>query len=219
MSASSALLALPYELRQRILRFALKQRGSVELQRPLWAGHEEFVQPLFMTNKQIRIEALEAFYKVNAFTWGINTCDQIRSNPAQYPLSDNRFGDASILPAIPWHYPYIHQHLRHIYLSIYLPSLGMEAAQCAGYTAILSEMVAALDKGKRLRNMSISFVTVRSYTWASLSMSSMLGMLKILTEMEIPGRISINTRNLIGDAKEGVLALDLESNMAAKRVS
>ena len=60
-----SLLGLPYELRQRVLHYALKQRGTIELQHPVWAGLDIFCQPLFQVCHVLRNEALDAFYEVS----------------------------------------------------------------------------------------------------------------------------------------------------------
>ena len=59
------LLNLPFELRHRILLYALKQKGTIEIQYPVWAGLQVFDQPLFQTCRSLRSEAVKAFYEVS----------------------------------------------------------------------------------------------------------------------------------------------------------
>lgn len=60
-----SLLGLPYELREQILKYALKSRGAVELQYPAWSGLSVFNNPLFQISRSLRQESIAAFYEVS----------------------------------------------------------------------------------------------------------------------------------------------------------
>jgi hypothetical protein len=73
------LLGLPFELRERILSLCLRQRGTIEIQYPVWADKVVFTQPISQVGKSLRGEAIQTFYRVNVFVWVIDT-DEVRSN-------------------------------------------------------------------------------------------------------------------------------------------
>jgi len=72
------LLALPYELRERILLPCLRQKGTIEIQYPVWADKAVFTQPLTQVCRQLREECIRLFYRANVFVWVIDmdeVCD------------------------------------------------------------------------------------------------------------------------------------------------
>lgn len=65
----ASLLGLPAELREQIIGQVVYNRGTMELQYPIWADKSVFVPPIFQVCKPLREDAIQAFYRVNVFTW------------------------------------------------------------------------------------------------------------------------------------------------------
>ncbi|KAK3109491.1 hypothetical protein LTR53_017207 [Teratosphaeriaceae sp. CCFEE 6253] len=168
--ASFRLLDLPFELRHRILSCALESpHNALELQSPLWGGAEAYAPPLFRVSRGIRAEALRAFYETNTFLWLVDLSVSHRSDPASYPgllpgsetgACDPDKGGAGVLPALPWLYPHLLRHLRHVNVTIYLPQNGptdpdAAALRKTAFHAALERLVLALDYGRRLRELRV----------------------------------------------------------------
>jgi hypothetical protein len=212
--ASSCLLSLPYELRQQILRFCLLESGTIELQRPLWVGHETFTQPLFRTSKQLREEALEAFYKANTFVWVVDVGKKPdRTDPATYPLAHAGGSSRTAMSALPWYYPKLLQHLRHLRLNVYLPPSDSEDAWFYPLKEALARLVIATDQGRRLNTLQVLFIS-RFYRVNTLS-TTQLDVLGTLAEMKVPGRVELVTRYDLEGVKASIDSLQLEKKMRA----
>ena len=209
----SSLLSLPFELRQHIFGFALKEVGTIELTHPLWTVPQAFSQPLFLTSKKVRDEGLEAFYKANVFLWIIDD-EEWRSNPADYAHahSHNR-GSSRITPALPWDYPYLLQHLRHLHINICLPREGNEKAWRSHLQSSLSRLVEALDGGRRVRSVAILFTSRRINKLLHPLSSQHLKVLNTLSQMEVRGTVEIRTRYGLQPVKAGIESLGLEKAM------
>lgn len=65
----ASLLSLPMELREQIIAPVVYERGTIEIQYPIWADKSVFVPPIAQVCKALREEAIQAFYRVNVFTW------------------------------------------------------------------------------------------------------------------------------------------------------
>lgn len=65
----ASLLSLPAELREQIIAPIVYSRGTIEIQYPIWADKSVFVPPITQVCKSLREEAIQAFYRVNVFTW------------------------------------------------------------------------------------------------------------------------------------------------------
>lgn len=210
--SQSRLLGLPYELRQRIFRLALKQRGTVELQHPLWAEKQVFAQPLFQLCKALRNEALEAFYKANSFLWIVEVDNHVRSNPAHYNHDSSAVKPPVLVPALPWQYPQLLGHLRQLHLNIYLPSDQDADAWSIGFAKLLSELIQALDYGRRLRSLQVLLTTKRYHTKMPLS-SSQRNVLDSLSQMKVRGKVQVRMRYDFGEVKASIESLNLEKRM------
>lgn len=156
------LARLPYELRQRILKHALKHPGTIGLQTPIWDDGSTFQQPLFAVSRSIRDEALEAFYKINTFLWHVHRPTPGNgargdSDPVKYPLP----ADINLLltPSLPWHYPTLMKDLRYLVINVFLPSDTDPATWSKSFAQQLRSLVAALDAGKRLNTLRLTFIT------------------------------------------------------------
>jgi hypothetical protein len=211
--STSSLLSLPFELRQHIFGFALKEVGTIELTHPLWAVPQAFSQPLFLTSKEVRDEALEAFYKTNAFLWIIDD-EEWRSNPADYARAHSHDRDSSMItPALPWDYPHLLQHLRHLHVNICLPKEENEKAWHNHLQSSLSSLVEALDGGRRLRSVAILFTSRRINTLLHPLSSQHLHVLNTLSQMEVPGMVKMRTRYDFQQVKASIESLGLEKAM------
>jgi len=229
-SSSSCLLDLPYELRQRILTLALKQKGTIELQHPVWAGKDVFAQPLFQVCRLLRDEALQAFYETNCFLWIIDSSVTHRSDPAVYAsiTGDARQPEdgsvpssktSPLTPTLPWQYPHLKKHLRHLNLNIYLPSnlvADLAAAQ-AWFTEFpqqLERMIKALDCGCRLAELHTLLTAKRFNTRIALA-GEQLKALNVLTQMKVRGSVKVQTRYDFKEVKASIASLELERRMKA----
>lgn len=220
MALSSSLLSLPYELRQNIFSFAVKDIGTIELQKPTWSYLQpQFEEGIFITSRQLRDEALEAFYKCNTFLWIIDFSQPTKnprsemSDPSTYP---ERHETAAVTPAMPWYYSRLMQHLRDVELNIYLPPTQDEATWFSGFQNALANLVEALDCGSRLWNFSISFSS-RAFDASSQVLSRrQCEVLDVLSRMEVPGKVSVRTvRRDIRGIRASVEALQLGKRMKA----
>lgn len=214
----SRLLRLPYELRQRILRHALKHRGTIELQKPIWSAEGFFTQPVFFVCRSLRDEALEAFYKTNTFLWIIEIDHETRSDPAQYPLHPVQEQPRSLTPFWPWYYPHLLKHLRHLQLNIYLPSDLNKRAWSVTLPELLSELVNALDHGSRLLDLNILFTAKRYNARIPLSQEQM-NVLDVLSGMKVRGRVQIKTRYDFREVRRTIEILQLENRMTVGKNS
>lgn len=169
--SSTCFFSLPYELRQHILRLCVRQTRTIELQQPLWAGPGAFSQALFSTCRQLRDEALEAFYKTNAFVWIIEVDGRMtRTDPARYPLPRLRGRSTAICTSVlPWEYPMLLAHLRHVYLNICLSDPEKEVLWITKLQEDLTRLVFALDHSIRLRTIKLSFTSHNRNARAGLS--------------------------------------------------
>lgn len=211
---SSNLLELPYELRQQILSTCLTQNGTIELQHPLWAGPDAFAEPLFYTSRQLRDEALEAFYKSNAFVWVIDVDRTRMTDPSTYPLLPADGTSGSITPALPWHYPKLLQHLRHLRLNIYLPQIEDDYGWLDALRQSLTRMVAAIDHGRRLKTLTVLLSSKHHSARVPLS-TEQIDVLKILARMEVPGRVKVATKYDFREVRASIENLQLDKAMRA----
>ncbi|KAK0315562.1 hypothetical protein LTR01_000862 [Friedmanniomyces endolithicus] len=208
-------LDLPYELRQNVLCLALKQVGVLELQHPIWAGEDVYRPALFSVCRLLRREALQAFYEVNLFLWTIDMSAHHRSDPADYPSlrpnegKDQRSGnlgtdDLAVLPAVPWMYPYLWLHLRHLNVDIYLPPKPT-AEWYVEFPRAFQRLVEALDCGRRLDKLQMFFHAcyARPIEHPSLA-GEQLRALKVLTGFEVRGRVGVSTLSLSREAQKAL---------------
>ena len=222
-SSSSQLLALPYELRHRILCVALKDNNTIELQYPLWGGEEAFAPPLFQVCRSLRTESLKAFYESNIFLWIIDLSIQHRSDPADYPAlqaSEPEDGsDDRLLPALPWEYPALKRDLRHLNVTIYLPPnlvADTESAELwfTKFPDALRRMSVALDYGRRLEELHVLFTAKRFNTRIPLE-GEQIKAIEILEAFQVRGRVRVQMRWDFKEAAKSIKALDLERRMRA----
>ena len=171
-----------------------------------------FCQPLFLTSRQVRDEALEAFYKTNTFLWIIEH-EEGRSNPAHDVRTNSGRDEAMITPAFPWDYPHLPQHLRHLHVNIYLPKEENERAWRQHLQSSLSSMIEALDSGRRLQSMVILFTCRRINTLLRSLSTEHLQVLNTLSQMEVPGTVRVRTRYDIRQIKMSIDSLGLEKAM------
>ncbi|RMX81245.1 hypothetical protein D0868_16016 [Hortaea werneckii] len=214
-SVTSHLLNLPRELRHRILLFTLEQPGNIELQQPMWASKGHYAQPVFQVSRLLRCEALQAFYEGNSFLWILDLLAVERSDPSSIL-------PPSLIPVLPWEYPFLRTHLRRLHVNIYLPSnlTGDFNASQAWLTAMpiqLKRLVEVLDHGRRLQELTVLVTanTKRFNTRISLE-SEQLKALEVLSEMEIRGNVSIRTRHDFRAARVSIDSLGLEKKMKAR---
>lgn len=213
---SASFLDVPYELRQRILSFALKQKGTIELQHPVWGGQAIFAQPLFQVCRFLRDEALQAFYETNCFLWIVDSGQQRarRSDPADYPsmtqdpcydvVRVHQAMKAPLTPALPWKYPHLKKHLRHLNLNIYVNNY-------TDFSQQLTRLVETLDLGRKLLELHVLFTSgsLRTYVW-----KDQLKEIEVLAKMEVRGIVKVQTRN-IEEAHRTIGSLGLERRMKA----
>ncbi|KAI7284706.1 hypothetical protein KC345_g2190 [Hortaea werneckii] len=232
-SVGSHLINLPRELRHRILLFALKQHGNIELQQPMWASKGYYAQPAFQVCRLLRREALQAFYEGNCFLWIIDLAVE-RSDPSKYvSMTSETEHDkeasqnstmSSLISVPPWEYPYLRKHLRRLHVNIYLPSnlIGDVSASQPWLTEMptrLRQFVETLDRGRRLQDLTILVTanTKRFNTRISLE-GEQLKALDVLSEMEIKGNVSVRTRHDFRAAKVSIDSLELEKKMKARQI-
>lgn len=219
--STSAFLDLPVELRQSILQYALRQRGTLELQHPVWAGLQDFGQPLFHVCRSLRQEALEAFYGVNDFVWIIDTENMLHSDPSQYPAPAAVVDkgkqipasiDTPLTPILPWEYPHLLHHLRHLQVNLYLPQEGDGSA----LEEQLAALVKALDHGRRLSEFHVLISAKRRGTQMPLTPGEFKA-LQVLAQMEVRGSVEVLTRRHFRAVDAGVQSLNLQERMTKSR--
>jgi len=222
----SRLLALPYELRHRILCWAFSDRNTIELQYPLWGGEEAFAPSLFQVCRSLRTESLRAFYETRTFLWIIDLSVQHRSDPADYPALraekeelDDGGDDAGLLPALPWEYPHLRRDLRHLNLTIYLPP-NLIADIVSGqlwfhqFPTALRRMVQALDYGRRLEELHVLFTAKRFNTRIPLE-GEQIKAIEELANFRVRGRVRVQSRWDFKEAARSINGLDLPRRMKA----
>lgn len=185
----SPLLNLPSELRLQILELALSSPGSIELQQPLWSDHEAYVNPLFAVCRSLRHEALAAFYKTNTFLWYIDINDNTRTDPTIYPIGDEQ---ELVIPALPWRYPYLFQHLRRLYVRIYLsPESDLGVDNDGRLSEALDAFVRSLDYGRRLMYLNLFFTYGIRWSNTRSVTETQRGIVKSLSAMEVAGTVKV----------------------------
>ncbi|KAF2160598.1 hypothetical protein M409DRAFT_28984 [Zasmidium cellare ATCC 36951] len=218
--STSPLLDLPTELRQSILGHALRQRGTLELQHPVWAGLQDFCQPLFHVCRSLRQEALEAFYGTNDFLWIIDTEHRLRSDPSTYPAPATvvdkgkhiqPFIDSPLTPLLPWEYPHLLYHLRHLQINLYLP----QESDASALHSRLEALVKATDHGKRLAEFHVLITGKRRGAQMPLTTGERSA-LEVLAQMEVRGSVEVQTRYYFRAVNAGVQVLDLQRRMTKK---
>ena len=224
----ASLMTLPHETRQRILRYALNQLGTTELQKPLRPKREEFkledtnefnrpfcaerdgyAQPLFQVCRSLRDEALEAFYKENAFMWIVGGS---WSDPSQYPLRSTTEDSPPLTSALPWRYPQLLNHLRHVYLNIYLPP-DRNARRWRDLHTNLSRVVQALDNGRKLHSFNVLLKSGLHNTRDNPLRSHQRAALDTLAQMKVQGSVQVKLRYGLQELEAGIKSLELENRM------
>ena len=226
-------LDLPTEVRQVILQHALKQIGTIELQLPIWAGRDVYDQPLFAVHTVVRAEALEAFYKANTFLWIIDLCIS-RSDPINYPgmgsqpfwWQPNHESEVAttfgLTVAVPWLYPDLKKHLRHLQINITLPSNTIEVEAEAtetwsrGLRLTLRQVMEALDHGRTLDTLGILFTASRQFNGRTPLTNQQLEVLEMLADFQVRHRVSVSTRLNFKEAGQSVRSLNLEKRMVVR---
>ncbi|EME81461.1 uncharacterized protein MYCFIDRAFT_176738 [Pseudocercospora fijiensis CIRAD86] len=212
----SHLLNLPFELRHRILIHALKQKGSIELQYPVWASLQVFDQPLFQTCRSLRTEAVQAFYevrdckdlatkhiiltrsrplKVNDFLWVIDVENKSRSDPSTYPTCPASTG--KLRQASPKNYAYTIPNclpweypdlMRRLrHLQINI-YLPSNDQNTSLLQDRLSALVQSLDRGRRLAILHVLVTAKRRAAQIPLSQDEVLA-LEVLAGMQVRGKV------------------------------
>ncbi|KAK3704885.1 hypothetical protein LTR37_013576 [Vermiconidia calcicola] len=217
ISSTCHISKLPYELRQRIFRYTLRQKGTVEMQTPTWTDRESFTQPLFYVCRWLREEALEAFYKVNTFVWAIARCGNtgvyLSSDPSKYPLGE---GNCSALtPALPWHYPRLLEDLRYLVLNLHVPSNEDIHAWTTVLPQQLQSVTTALKSRRKLRQLQITFLMSHRSHDQSLS-SEQIDVLNTLSELCVSATVNVRIRPAHTPATSAIHALDLPTKIRAK---
>ncbi len=228
----SSLSDLPSEVRKLIYQFALIQPGPVELQTPQWDTHA-FHHPLFAVSHGVRSDALEAFYTANCFLWTIDTSRENLSDPASYPgmgdtaswwpsLGDRPLDDG-VTPALPWIYPDLRKHLRHLNLNIYLPAdsrappgshatIPQTPLSSAAFNLRhdLERLVLALDHGRTLDTVQLLFMTKAANRGSTVVN---VRALEALAEMEVRGKVSVSVGLNLKTVAQNIHNLRLEQCM------
>ncbi|KAK3714251.1 hypothetical protein LTR37_007837 [Vermiconidia calcicola] len=191
ISSTCHISKLPYELRQRIFRYTLRQNGTVEMQIPTWTDRESYTQPLFYVCRWLRGEALEAFYKVNTFVWAVARCGNtgvyLSSDPSKYPLDAGNW--STLTPALPWHYPRLLEDLRYLVLNFHVPSSGDAHAWSTVFPQQLQSVITALRSRRKLRELQITFLM--SYPSHNPSLSSeKINILNTLSELRVSATVN-----------------------------
>lgn len=249
-SINSHLLNLPRELRHRILLYTLWQPGPIELQQPMWASKAHYAQPVFQVSRLLRREALQAFYETNCFLWILDLLAvERRSDPSGYrsmttgddddeettkqdhtPPSSPSSPNSSLpsrISVLPWEYPFLRTHLRHLHLNIYLPPSNPPddfrgASSQAWQTSMpnqLQRMVSALDRGRRLQELTVLVTAnAKGFNPRIALESEQVAALEVLGGMEVRGTVTVRTRYDFRAARVSVEALELEKKMKARQV-
>ena len=206
--------SLPYELRQRIFRFALQEISPLELQTPLWAERKTFTCPLFQVCRPYRDEALEAFYKTNIFFWTIYLEETIHkangfthSDPTKYPIAREASGDP-LTPTLPWYYPRLMQDLRRLHLKLYLPR-NTDVEAWDKFSSNLRALVKALGTDAKLRTLiMVTFIPSGPVRDSGLS-HAQKETLSLLGQIGVREPLIVTVRPRVGKVVEDIMALDL----------
>jgi len=214
---SRSFLDLPYEIRQIILQHSLCQKGTIEIQHPVWAGLRVFAQPLFRVSRLVRNEALQAFYETNDFLWIIDTEHKLRSNPTTYPaptafVHNGRYItpeiDPVLTPILPFQYPHLFKHLRHLQINVYLP----QESDASALETQLDAMVKSLDGGRRLMTFHVLITAKRRAAQIPLTLEEQRA-LETLAQMKVRGCVNVTTRYYFRAVSLGVRAMNLDRRM------
>lgn len=158
VSNTCHLARLPYELRQRITKYALEKKGSIGIQTPTWDHGSSFGEPMFAVSRTLRDEALEAFYQTNTFVWNVNRGHspgaQPDSDPSTYPLEPKGVQHA-LTPSLPWYYPHLLKNLRYLIINVCIPPNRDAMAWSMTFPLQLRSLVEALNGGSKLKRLRI----------------------------------------------------------------
>lgn len=210
---------LPYELRDRIFQYALQQKGTIGLQTPTWDNGSAFTQPLFAVCRTLRDEALEAFYKSNAFLWSVHRPRKPgarpTSDPSSYPLQLEAGTEHHRLTcSLPWHYPRLMQDLRHLFINVSLPSHQDPVAWSTTFPQELQALVTALDRGVRLKSLHITVLTAQWKSGGPLP-EPYREVLGILAQLRVSGIVKVQ---VVPRGTEGRCAASVYSLLLGEKI-
>ncbi|KAK4958986.1 hypothetical protein LTR10_003785 [Elasticomyces elasticus] len=203
---NASLLGLPYELRKKILDLAVRRPAwpPIELQPPRSNAHDN---ALFSASRALREESLKPFFRLNTCLWTIDFKDAQRIDPAGYEsMKDSDFAQCSshdplhsigLTPSLPWNYPYLKRDLRRLNVDIYLPSNTAPKESWEMVRRDLERMVCALDYGRRLEHLYISFAMIIHSQHKPL-MEEQLAALDTLAGIKPRGCVHIYLRHILG---------------------
>ncbi|KAK5696275.1 hypothetical protein LTR17_024353 [Elasticomyces elasticus] len=223
----SHLMALPCEIRFSILCLALKDKGGIELQYPTWADNSVFWSPLFSVCRDLRVEALQAFYETNRFLWLIDLTVQHRSDPTKYTAlqaidtscDTDRELDTALLSPLPWEYSHLRRHLRHLQIHIYTPhntrgDTELVQEQWRQLPKALDDLVTSLDRGSHLQELQIVIVARGSGPRLVLT-HEQIDAFDRLAGFEVRGRVKVRTRGGPDELSKAIADSELERRMKA----
>lgn len=208
---------LPYELRQRIFGYALKQKGTVGLRTPVWDDGSAFKQPLFGVCHSFRDEALEAFYTTNTFLWHIHRPQHVGArpdaDPSKYPLEVEDLKHI-MTPSLPWHYPRLMKDLRRLALNVFLPSNTDYEAWSTTFPQELQSLVASMGKSAGLRELQITIITGYWRSDEALPLAY-LNTMGFLGRLRVFGAVKVRFQPSRRASSESINSLGLEKKIKA----
>lgn len=218
MDNTCHLARLPFELRQRILAYALHDKGTMGLQSPTWDHGSAFKEPLFTVCRSTRSEAIEAFYKTNTFLWHIHRPQNVDakpdSDPSVYPLEIND-PNFTIAPSLPWHYPHLKRDLRHLALNIFMPSDLDPNAWLMAFPLELKALVTTLNEGgSKLKSLKLTIITGYWRNEQPLPPEN-LETMSILGQLNVSGKVKVRCQPSYWPCSESVYSLGLEEKIRA----
>ncbi|KAM0722373.1 hypothetical protein Q7P37_001814 [Cladosporium fusiforme] len=225
---NASLLGLPAELREQIIGQVVYNRGTMELQYPIWADKSVFVPPIFQVCKPLREDAIQAFYRVNVFTWvmepeGVRILPPSeeksdRADPTKYPLdpastTTKEYGPSGpLVSSLPWQYPFMASNLRRLRLNLFLPPQHQISLWTDRFAKQLVRFVSCTEQGHKLKDFKLLIGTWHSLRDLGEPQQNVLG---ILENLELRGLVQVRTRSLDQQGKTVVQMLDLERRMRA----
>ncbi|KAK5168846.1 uncharacterized protein LTR77_006155 [Saxophila tyrrhenica] len=185
-TSGSIVLNLPYELRQRILRYAThRHEGWFDIQSTKVSQDMKFrsgsLCAIFAVSRSLRDEALEAFYSINSFLWTIEVDNETRSDPCDYPKHSSEA-----------------QADREAWRNV-LPTL-------------LSTLCEKMDGGRRLRTLWIKITTKRIQRRPIWFNADQQAALQVLWDFQVRGKAKVFSASAY---RAAIKPLDLEHKMKA----
>ena len=117
---------------------------------------------------------------------------------------------------LPWRFPHVMLHLRHLRLNLYLPNPYSTRLWEEVLSGRLTKFVQAIGNGGRLKGLKILIATWHHFHIISIRHTAVLG---ILEQIRVQGHVQVKTRSISEKLRAALQGLNLTEKMRADHAS